>query len=221
MSYFMIIRRESLVAFRNRHEALSPLLFFFLVCLLFPLAVGSSSKILDDISSGIIWTAILLATLMSLTHLFRKEYDDGTLELMMLSHHSLAVLVMIKLAAHWIINILPLIVLAPFIASALGMDLHIQGALLLTLFLGTPSLILIGATVATLTLVIPQNGMLLALLVLPLYVPVLIFGTSAVDAAASGLPTAGPLYMMAAILILSLTLTPFAIVSALKIGISQ
>ncbi|MFW5450770.1 MAG: heme exporter protein CcmB [Methylophagaceae bacterium] len=221
MMNFILIRREFLIAFRNRHEALNPLLFFVLVCLLFPLAVGPSSKLLSDISAGIIWTAVLLATLMSLTNIFRAEYEDGTLELMVLASHPLVVLVIIKLLAHWAINILPLIVLSPIIASALGMTLTVQGTLLLTLLLGTPALILIGAIVATLTLVIPQNGMLLALLVLPLYVPILIFGTSAVDATASSLSAAGPIYLMAAILVLSLTLSPLAIVSALKTGVSQ
>jgi heme exporter protein B len=217
----MLIRKEFLIAYRNRHEALNPLLFFVLVCLLFPLAVGPSSKLLTTISAGIIWTAVLLASLMSLVTLFRAEYEDGTLELMLLANHSALALVMIKLVAHWSINILPLILLAPLIAYTYGMTISIQSILLLTLLLGTPSLILIGAIVATLTLLIPQNGMLLALLVLPLYVPILIFGTSAVDATASGLSADGPLYIMAAILVLSLTLAPLAIVSALKIGVSQ
>jgi len=220
-SLHLLIIREFLIAFRNRHEALNPVLFFVLVCVLFPLGIGPSPAILLIISPGIIWAAALLAILMSLGNLFRTEYEDGSLELMVLAKPPLVVLVLIKLVAHWVIAILPLVILSPLIASSLGMAFDVQWTLLLTLLLGTPTLILVGAIVATLTLVIPQNGMLLALLVLPLYVPVLIFGTSAVDSTASGLSASGPLYILATLLVLSLTLSPLAIVAALKTGVSQ
>ena len=220
-SIYLLIKREFLIAFRNRHEALNPLIFFVLVCLLFPLGVGPSTDLLQTIAPGIIWVAALLAILMSLGNVFRTEYEDGTLELMVLANHPLVVLVMIKLLAHWVLNVLPLIVLSPIIASSLGMTINAQGTLILTLLLGTPVLILIGVTAATLTLVIPQNGMLLALLVLPLYVPVLIFGTSAVNASVAGFSPAGPLYILATLCVLSLTLSPLAIVAALKTGVSQ
>ena len=220
-SLYLLIKREFLIAFRNRHEALNPLIFFVLVCLLFPLGVGPSTDLLHTISPGIIWVAALLAILMSLGNVFRTEYEDGTLELMVLANHPLVVLVMIKLLAHWMLNVLPLIVLSPIIASSLGMTIDAQGTLILTLLLGTPVLILVGAIAATLTLIIPQNGMLLALLVLPLYVPVLIFGTSAVNASMIGFSPAGPLYILATLCVLSLTLSPLAIVAALKTGVSQ
>lgn len=218
---YLLVSSEFLTAFRNRHEALNPLLFFVLVCLLFPLGIGPSPVLLNTIAPGIIWCAALLAILMSLSNLFRTEYENGTLELMVLATHSLTVLVIIKLLAHWMLIVLPLILLTPFIASALGMSFDVQLTLLSTLLLGTPVLLLVGAVMATLTLVIPQNGMLLALLVLPLYVPVLIFGTSAVNATASGFSAAGPLYILATLCVLSLTLSPFAIVAALKTGVSQ
>jgi heme exporter protein B len=220
-SLYLLVKREFLIAFRNRHEALNPLIFFVLVCLLFPLGVGPSSDLLHTISPGIIWVAALLAILMSLGNVFRTEYEDGTLELMVLANHPLAVLVMIKLLAHWVLNVLPLIVLSPIIASSLGMTIDAQATLIVTLLLGTPVLILVGAIAATLTLIIPQNGMLLALLVLPLYVPVLIFGTSAVNASMIDLSPAGPLYILATLCVLSLTLSPLAIVAALKTGVSQ
>jgi len=220
-SLYLLICREFLIAFRRKHEALNPLLFFILVCLLFPLGVGPSPQLLNTIAPSVIWTAALLAILMSLGNVFRAEYDDGTLELMVLSKQPLIVLAMIKLLAHWCLNVFPLILLSPIIASALGMDFNVQVTLILTLLLGTPVLLFVGATVATLTLVIPQNGMLLALLVLPLYVPVLIFGTSAVNATAMGMSADGPLYVLAAMCVLSLTLSPFAIVAAIKTGVSQ
>jgi len=218
---YSLISSEFLVAFRHRYEALNPLLFFVLVCLLFPLGIGPSPQLLNTIAPGIIWAAALLAILMSLSNVFRAEYDDGRLELMVLANHSLVLLTTIKLLAHWCLNVLPLILLSPIIASALGMSFDVQITLILSLLLGTPVLLLVGTTVSTLTLVIPQNGMLLALLVLPLYVPVLIFGTSAVNATAAGMSAAGPLYVLAALCVLSLTLSPFAIVSAIKIGVSQ
>lgn len=218
---YLLLRREFLIAFRNRHEALNPLLFFVLVCLLFPLSMNPSPTLILTMAPGIIWTAALLAILMTLGHLFRTEYDDGTLELMVLASHPLVVLVMIKLFTHWLITVFPLIMLSPLIATALGMPFDVQCTLLVTLLLGTPVLILVGATVATLTLVIPQNGMLLALLVLPLYVPVLIFGSSAVTATAEGMSASGPLYVLAAMCVLSFTLSPFAIASAIKTGVSQ
>jgi len=218
--YFLAIR-ECLTAFRNRHEALSPLIFFSLVCVLFPLGVGASADLLRTIAPGIIWVAALLAILMSLGTLFRHEYEQGTLELMVLSEHPLIVLVVIKLVAYWLITALPLIVVAPFMAYGLGLTADAQGVLLLTLLLGTPVLILVGAIASTLTLVIPQNGMLLALLVLPLYVPVLIFATSAVNTVMMGGSAAGALYILAALCVLSVTLSPLAIVAALKIGVSQ
>ncbi len=220
-SLYLLIGREFLIAFRHRHEALNPLLFFILVCLLFPLGIGPSPQLLNTIAPGIIWAAALLAILMSLGTIFRTEYEDGTLELMVLANQPLIVLTMIKLFAHWLLNVFPLILLSPLIASALGMEFDVQVMLILTLLLGTPVLLLMGSTVATLTLVIPQNGMLLALLVLPLYVPVLIFGTSAVNATAAGMSAAGPIYVLAAMCVLSLTLSPFAIVAALKTGVSQ
>ncbi|MFW5450316.1 MAG: heme exporter protein CcmB [Methylophagaceae bacterium] len=219
---YLLISREFLIAFRNRYEALNPILFFVLVCLLFPIGIGHFPELLISIAPGIIWASILLATLMSLESLFRTEFDDGTLELMVLANHPFVMLVMIKLLAHWVITIFPLIMLSPIIASAFGLSFDVQCMLLLTLLLGTPVLLLVGSIVATLTLVIPQNGgMLLALLVLPLYVPVLIFGTSAVNATVAGFSAAGPLYMLATMFILSLTLSPFAIVAALKTGVSQ
>ena len=220
-SLYFLVAREFLAAFRNRHEALNPLLFFGLVCLLFPLGVGASADLLQTIAAGIIWVATLLAILMSLASIFRSEYDSGALELMVLSEHPLIVLVVIKLMAHWLINALPLIILSPIVAYGLGLTADAQVILLVTLLLGTTVLILVGAIASTLTLVIPQNGMLLALLVLPLYVPVLVFATSAVNAAMMGGSAAGPLYILAALCVLSVTLSPFAIVAALKIGVSQ
>ncbi len=217
-----LLSREIRIAIRQRHQLLNPVLFFILVCLIFPLSMTPDPTLLLQISPGIIWTAVLLASLMSVGHLFRSEYDDGTLELMLISDRPLVVLVLTKLLVHWLVSIFPLIVLTPLIAMALGIPLHVQGVLLMTLCIGTPVLILIGGVVATLTLVVPQNGMLLALLLLPLYVPVLIFATGAVhESVARGMAIPGSLYILASLLALGLTFAPLAIIAGLKTGVSQ
>ncbi len=220
-SLFFLCRRDVLIAFRHRQQALNPLLFFVLVCLLFPLGIGASADLLKAIAPGTIWIAALLAVLMSLDSLFRTDFEDGSLELMILENQSLTLLVATRVFAHWLMTVLPLLLLAPIMAVALGLSSNVLIILLTSLLLGTPVLSFVGAIAAALIIVIPHNGMLLALLVLPLYVPALIFGTSAVNNAALGISPEGPLYILAALLVLSLTLSPPAIAAALRTGVSQ
>lgn len=218
---WMVVRRDLKSSFRQRQDLLNPLLFFFMVVTLFPLGVSPEVSFLQRSGSGILWVAALLATLLSLDHLFRHDFDDGTLEQMVLQPQPLFLLVLAKTLAHWLVTGLPLILLAP----VLGIMLHLEGnsiaVLCLTLLIGTPVLSLIGAIGAALTLGLRAGGVLLSLLIIPLYIPVLIFGTGTVAAAADGTPVGGYLALMAAFLVLAITLAPFAAAAALRISLSN
>ncbi|MDO6459504.1 heme exporter protein CcmB [Granulosicoccaceae sp. 1_MG-2023] len=220
-AFFAQLRRDLLVAFRNRSEALNPLMFFVLVTLLFPLGVGPSANLLQTIAPGVLWVAALLAALLSLDSLFRSDYEDGTLVQLVLSPQPLGLLVVARVFAHWLMSAVPLLLLSPLLAVSLNMTPRAIPVLMLTLLLGTPVFSVIGAIGVALTVGLRRSGMLLALLVIPLYIPVLIFGAGAVDAAASGLPVTGQLYILAALLVLSLTLAPVAIAAALRMSVSQ
>lgn len=220
-AFFAQLRRDLLVAFRNRSEALNPLMFFVLVTLLFPLGIGPSANLLQTISPGVLWVAALLSALLSLDSMFRSDYEDGTLEQLVLSPQPLGLLVVARVFAHWVMSAVPLLLLSPVLAIALNMAPRAIPVLMLTLLLGTPVFSVIGAIGVALTVGLRRSGMLLALLVIPLYIPVLIFGAGAVDAAASGLPVTGQLYILAALLVLSLTLAPVAIAAALRMSVSQ
>jgi heme exporter protein B len=221
MSAFgILLKRDLLLAYRRRSELANPLLFFVMVVSLFPLGVSPESKVLQTLAPGIIWVAALLAALLSLDTLFRSDFEDGSLEQMVLSHHSLPLLVLAKVLAHWLVAGLPLLVIAPFLGVLLFLPNDAMFPLMVTLLLGTPVLSLIGAIGVALTVGLRRGGVLLSLLVLPLYIPVLIFAASAVATAGTGLPIAGQLYFLAALLTLSLTLAPFAAAAALRISLS-
>ncbi len=221
MSAFgILLKRDLLLAYRRRSELANPLLFFVMVVSLFPLGVSPESKVLQTLAPGIIWVAALLAALLSLDTLFRSDFEDGSLEQMVLTHHSLPLLVLAKVLAHWLVAGLPLLVIAPFLGVLLFLPTDAMFPLMVTLLLGTPVLSLIGAIGVALTVGLRRGGVLLSLLVLPLYIPVLIFAASAVATAGAGLPIAGQLYFLAALLTLSLTLAPFAAAAALRISLS-
>lgn len=212
-----LLRRDLLLTFRNPGQILNPLLFYLLVVTLVPLGVGADQQILQNIAPGIIWVAALLATLLALDPLFRNDLFDGSLEQMALSPAPFALLITAKILVHWLITGLPLILLSPLFATLFSLSTNATKILALTLLLGTPVLSAIGAIGAALTVSIRNSGALLALLILPLYVPVLIFAAGAVSAAAAGLPVAGQLYFLAALMVLSITLAPWATAAALKI----
>ncbi len=205
---------------RHPSEVIHPVMFFVIVVALFPFGVGSDPLLLRTIGPGIIWVGALLATLLSLDALFRSDFDDGTLEQMALSGHPLTVLVLGKVFVHWCATGLPLLIVTPLLGGLLGMAGEVQLTLLAALALGTPTLSLIGAVGTALTVGIRRSGLLLTLLVLPLYVPVLIFGASVVLAAGSGLPTVGHFYILGAMMILALTLAPLAAGAALRISLN-
>ncbi len=216
---FAIIRRDLLLVFRRKSEVLTILFFFIIVTSLFPLGIGADSGLLRKIAPGIIWVAALLATILGLSRLFISDYADGTLEQMTLSPTPLVLLVGGKITAHWIVCGLPLVLLAPVIGIQFDLNSETLGTLILALLLGTPILSLIGAIGAALTLGVRGGGVLLSLLVLPLYIPVLIFGAGAVFASSVGLDVSGHFSLLAALLVLSLAFAPWATAASIRIAI--
>lgn len=219
-AFLAMLRRDLMLAFRHRGEMANPLLFFVIVVSLFPLGVGPAPSVLSAIAPGIIWVAALLAAMLSLDSMFKSDFADGSLEQIALSHHPLSVLVLAKVLAHWLVTGLPLIVAAPLLGLLLYLPEAATPALIGSLALGTPVLSLIGAIGMGLTVGLKRGGVLLSLLVLPLYVPVLIFGALAVHDAGAGLDVAGHLYLLGALLVLSATLSPVATATALRISIA-
>ena len=218
-AFLSLLKRDLVLAVRNRGELINPLLFYFIVAMLFPLGVTSDPKILATMAAGVLWIAALLATLLSLDNLFRSDFDDGSLELIMLSPCPSVVLVLAKVVAHWLVTGLPLLIATPLLAVLMAVPEGARATLWLTLALGPPVLSLVGAIGVALTVGLRRGGALLSLLVLPLYVPVLIFGANAVGASAAGLPVTGQLYMLGAFLVLALSLAPLAAAAALRISI--
>jgi heme exporter protein B len=206
-----LLRRDLLLAVRNRGELLTALLFFVIVVTLFPLGVTPELDTLRRVAAGVIWVAALLSSLLSLDGLFRTDFEDGALEQLLVCPQPLAFMVLAKVAAHWLVTGLPLIMALPGEAVPV---------LAVTLALGTPILSLVGAIGVALTVGVRRGGGLLSLLVLPLYVPVLVFGASAVGAATLGMPVAGQLYVLGALLALALSLAPIAAAAALRISMS-
>lgn len=214
-----VLRRDLLLALRHRSELVNPMMFFVVVLTLFPLALGPDAATLRGIAPGILWVAALLAALLSLEGMFRSDFEDGALEQMALSPQPLALLVAAKVLAHWLVTGVPLIALAPLLAVLLDLPALALPVLVLTLLLGTPVLSLVGAIGMALTVGLRRGGLLLSLLVLPLYVPILIFAASAVADAAAGLQVGAQLKMMGALLALSLSLGPLATAAALRISL--
>jgi heme exporter protein B len=212
----VLVRRDLRLAFRQGLDSLMALVFFVLAVILFPFGVGPEIDLLARIAGGVIWVAALLAAMLALERLFQGDYEDGSLELLVLGPLPLPLLALAKITAHWLITGLPLLIAAPILALILHLDGRAFPALLASLALGTPVLSLIGGVGAALILGARRGGVLLALLVLPLYIPVLIFGVAAVDAAGFGFPAGPHLRMLAALLLISLVVAPWAAGLALR-----
>lgn len=204
---------------RRKSDALTPLFFFVIVVSLFPLGIGSERDTLRQIAPGVLWVAALLASMLSLNRLFEQDYADGTLEQLVLSPAPLGLLVIGKVAAHWLLSGLPLVLLAPLLALQFDLPTSSLSVLAISLAIGTPVLSLIGAIGASLTLGLRGGGVLVALVVLPLYVPVLIFGAGSVDAAAVGLGATANLSLLGAVLVLTAFFAPWATTVALRIAL--
>ena len=207
------------MALRNPSSFLNPLMFFVISISLFPIAISPEAQTLSSIAPGIIWVITMLSVLLSLNSLFHYDYDSGVLEQMVISHHSLPLILLAKTLAHWMLSGLPIIILSPFLGMALFINTEDIYILILTLIIATPCLSLIGSIGASLVVGIKNSGMLLSLLILPLFIPILIFATSAVSQSQSNLPIDGQLYFLGFILILSLLITPFLSALSLKISL--
>jgi heme exporter protein B len=214
-----ILKRDLLLAMRRRSDAAMSVFFLVIVASLFPLGVGPDSAVLRIIGPGVLWVAALLACLLSLSRVFTADYMDGALEQMVLIPQPLAVLVAGKVVAHWVISGLPVVLLSPLLGLQFGLDGEPLGVLVLSLLLGTPTLSMIGAIGAALVLGVRGSGLLVALLVLPLYVPVLIFGAGAVTSSLAGIGAEANLSLLGACLVLSLFLAPWATGAAVRIAL--
>jgi heme exporter protein B len=213
-----VLMRDLLLAWRRKADVGTALLFFLIVASLFPLGVGAEPNLLRSIAPGVIWVAAALSSMLSLSRLFAADHADGTLEQMLLGAAPLGVLVAAKAAAHWLVAGLPLAVIAPLIALQYDLPAVLTPVLALSLLLGTPVLSLVGAVGAALTLGLRGGGVLLSLLVLPLYVPVLVIGAGSVEMAAAGLAPDGQLLLLGAALVVAAAFTPWAIAAALRIS---
>ncbi|AVJ57272.1 heme exporter protein CcmB [Idiomarina sp. OT37-5b] len=215
-----VLVKDLRIAARRRSDALNPLLFLLMVVTLFPLGIGPGPDILARIAPGIIWVAALLATLLGLDRLFKDDYNDGSLEQLCLLPQPLAFTLTAKVAAHWLLSGLPLVILSPVLALLLNLPLDAWWALALTLLLGTPALSALGAIGAALTLQLQRGGSLVSLILLPLFIPLLIFATSAVENAGMGLAVQGQLAILAAISVLTVTLAPLAMAAAVRMSMN-
>ena len=214
----MVVWRELLVAMRRRSDVATALLFFVIVASLFPLGVGAEPNKLRAIAPGVIWVSALLSSMLSLNRLFAADHADGTLEQMVLGAAPLGVTAAAKALAHWLVSGFPMVAIAPLLALQYDLEPSLYGILALSLLLGTPVLSLIGGIGAALTLGVRGGGVLLALLVLPLYVPVLVMGAGAVEMASAGLGGLGQLLILGAMLIVAAAFAPWATAAALRIS---
>jgi heme exporter protein B len=212
------VKRDLLVAARHKSELANPLVFFLIAITLIPLGVSPEKSVLTLLAPGILWVMALLATLLSLDGLFRADYEDGSLEQMLISPQSLYFTVMAKVLVHWLVSGLPVAILAPLLGLMLNLPASGYWALFLSLLLGTASMSLIGAVGAALTVSLRKGGLLLSLIVMPLYIPVLIFGASAVGSAVQGSVIGMQLAVLGAFLALAMVLAPIAAMGALRIG---
>ncbi|MET0013969.1 MAG: heme exporter protein CcmB [Sedimenticola sp.] len=217
-AYRAILIRDMTLALRRKSDIFITLFFFVIVVSLFPLGIGPEMDTLRMIAPGVVWVAALLSSMLALERLFSVDFDDGALEQMLLAPQPMFVLVLGKVTAHWLITGVPLVLMAPVLGLQYDLSTDALVVLVISLLLGTPSLSLIGAIGAALTLGLRGGGVLVSLLVLPLSIPVLIFGAGAVEANVSGLGEQGHLYMMGAILVLALLFAPLATSAALRIS---
>ena len=219
-AFMLTLKRDLLIAFKRKNDIVNPFMFFVIVISLFPLAISPDGDKLAEIAAGVIWIAVLLSAMLSMDSLFRADFEDGSLEMLLLSPHPLFFLVLAKNIAHWLVSGLPVVIASPLLAYMLKLPSESYVTLMLPLRVGTPTRSLIGSIAVALTVGLGSRGLILAVITLPFSVPVLIFGTLAVQASASGLPTGGYLTLLLAILAASLSLAPLTSAAALRISVS-
>ena len=217
--FIQILTRDLKVALRRWSELCNPLIFFLIVASLFPLAISPEASDLKEVGTGVLWISALLSSLLALDGLFRDDAEDGSMEQLVLSPISLTIIIAAKILAHWLITGLPLVVIAPVIALSYYMPVDALTTLILALILATPTLSVLGAIGAALTVGLRRGGPIVGLLVLPLTGPVLIFGTLATDLAVQGESAAGPLYLLGALLALAIALGPLATSAAVRVSL--
>jgi heme exporter protein B len=214
-----IVARDLMLAWRRRADVLSTLFFFVIVVSLFPLGIGPEMKLLRSIAPGVVWVAALLASMLSLERVFANDFQDGSLEQMLLTPQPLFLVVVGKVLAHWLVSELPLVLIAPLLGVQFDLAPDTLFILFISLLLGTPVLSLIGSIGSALTIGLRGGGVLIALLILPLYIPVLIFGAGAVDASISGMSPQASLSLLGAFLVVTLVFAPWAASAALRISV--
>ena len=218
-AFSMILARDLRISFRRFGEVSTPLLFFVIVVSLFPLALSPNADVLREVGTGVLWVSALLSSLLALEGLFRGDADDGSLEQLMLSPVPLGITVLAKVAAHWLIAVLPLIALVPVLALSYALPLQALPTMIAALLLATPTLSVLIAIGAALTVSLRRGGSLVGLLILPMTAPLLIFGSRETDFGVHGEPTAGPLYLLAALAVSAVALGPVAIAAAIRGGV--
>ena len=214
------LRRDLLIACKRKNDLFNPFMFFVLVATLFPIGISPEPEALGEISAGVLWISALLASLLAMDNLFRADFEDGSLELLMLSPHPLYFLVLAKNIAHWLVSGLPVVLVSPLIAYMLNFPEGVYSTLVLTLLLGTPVLSLLGSIGVALTVGLGSRGLILAVITLPMSVPVLIAGTLSVSQTLDGASLSGYLAIMGAMLVAALTLAPLASAAALRISVN-
>jgi heme exporter protein B len=217
----LVIARDLRLALRHWDQVVQPLIFFAIITTLFPLAISPALDELRRIAPGVVWVAAMLASLLALESLFRPDVEDGTMEQWVLAGQPLSLLLLAKVVTHWLLTGLPLVLMSPLVGTALGMPQSVWPVLMATLALGTGSLSMLGGIGAALTVGVRRGSVLLALLVLSLEMPVLIFGARAVDLAMQGEAVAAPLNLLAAVLLLCVSLGPFAMAAAMRVSVES
>ncbi len=216
-----LIKKEWLLAIRRLNEILQPIFFLAILITLFPIAVGTDKQLLQKIAAGIIWVAVLLSVLLSSEKLYKNDYEDGSLEQLYLSGHSPMLSVVAKFIVQWVVQVLPILVALPFFAMLYELPMTITAQIALTLLIGSPSLLLLAMLGSAITLSVTRGGLLLILIILPFYIPTLIFALSAVTAYADGFSNIGQLSILGAILMVMVTVVPFGIVAAVKVSLAE
>lgn len=214
------LRRDLVIAYKKKHDMVNPFMFFLIVATLFPIGISPDAERLGEIAAGVLWISALLAAMLSMDSLYRSDYEDGSLEQLLLSPHPLYFMVLAKNIAHWLISGLPVVLVSPLIAYMLNLPDEAYVAIVLTLLLGTPVLSLLGSIGVALTVGLGSRGLILAVITLPMSVPVLIAGTMAVQQTLNGASLAGYLAILGALLLASITLAPLASAAALRISVN-
>lgn len=216
-----MLRKEWLLAMRCLHEMLQPCIFLLILVTLFPIAVSTDKAFLQKIAPGVIWIAVMLSILMASERLYKSDYEDGSLEQCYLSGHSLLLMVFGKWLVQWVIMVVPVCLVLPLLGLLYGLSLKVAGCIALTILIGSPSLLLLAMLGSAVTLSIARGGLLLILVIVPFYLPVLIFSLSVIDAYTLGNGFIGQLLILTALLVLTLTIIPFTIIAAIKVSLSE